>query len=160
MYKRRKGERRQWTPVKFPLVDNNNNVITQNRRRNLDRRSASMRLTLTLTYRNEPREFAANLSVITVGRSAECDLTINNSQTSRVHAKIERRGDVFVITDSSRNGTYVKNDDEEWMHVEDGAEKIIWGKGVISLGRRPDAEKEEWIHYVTSEADAAAAATQ
>ena len=160
MNKRRKVERRQWKPVKFPLLDNNNNVITHNRRRNLDRRSGSVQLTLRLTYHDKPREFDVNQSAITVGRSTDCDLVINNSFASRVHVKIERRGDVFVITDLSRNGTYVKNGDEEWMYVEEGAEKVIWGRGLISLGRKPGSEDGEWIQYVAQELDTPAATSQ
>ncbi len=43
-----------------------------------------------------------------VGRSSECDLQLLDHQLSRVHARIERRGDVYWLEDlGSRNGTFL-----------------------------------------------------
>ena len=46
-----------------------------------------------------------------IGRSAHCDLSIDNEELSRRHCRVFRSGDTFVIEDlGSRNGTRVDGD--------------------------------------------------
>ncbi len=43
-----------------------------------------------------------------IGRGAECEVVLDSQQVSRIHARIEIRGDGFWLTDEgSRNGTFV-----------------------------------------------------
>jgi sigma-54 dependent transcriptional regulator, acetoin dehydrogenase operon transcriptional activator AcoR len=45
---------------------------------------------------------------VVIGRDADCDVTLNDSATSRRHARIERRGEHYYIVDlDSTNGTMV-----------------------------------------------------
>ncbi len=56
-----------------------------------------------------------------VGRSAECDIAIDDRTVSRVHARISRRPDRIVVEDlNSLNGTYINDDAIKRGHVEDG----------------------------------------
>lgn len=42
-----------------------------------------------------------------LGRSEECEIYLEGETVSRAHCEIRRLGGVFLITDHSRNGTYV-----------------------------------------------------
>jgi DNA-binding response OmpR family regulator len=45
-------------------------------------------------------------SVLTLGRDARCDITLQSPYVSRVHARLDRRGDShFIVDEGSRNGT-------------------------------------------------------
>lgn len=147
MDRRRRKERREWNSVTFPLRDSSNNVVSKNRRRNIDRRAESDALRLTLSYHDEVRELNGDSVAITIGRGAACDIITRNSYASRLHAKVERRGDFFAITDLSKNGTYVKNREDKWVLLE-SAETLIWGYGMISLGKPIDPEDKELIRYL------------
>lgn len=44
----------------------------------------------------------------TVGRSRDCDITINDSSLSRLHFRLEdRNGTIFVVDNNSSNGTFL-----------------------------------------------------
>ena len=52
-----------------------------------------------------PRHFILSLDRIVIGRSSEADLTIDSREVSRLHAAIERRGEVMFLCDlDSRHG--------------------------------------------------------
>jgi pSer/pThr/pTyr-binding forkhead associated (FHA) protein len=56
-------------------------------------------------------EFPLTAEVVTIGRDAEADVVIDEPLVSRIHARIERRGDQFVIIDlGSTNLTRVNGD--------------------------------------------------
>ena len=45
---------------------------------------------------------------LTVGRGAQCDLVVDHASVSRRHARLQRRGEAWTVTDEqSRNGTTV-----------------------------------------------------
>jgi len=68
---------------------------------------AELRLNFKDTH-CEPRRAAVEKSPFLVGRHSECDLAISDSRLSRKHAKIDRIGDFFVISDlGSSNGTFL-----------------------------------------------------
>lgn len=62
-----------------------------------------------LVLRHGGREIVlgADRSAAMIGRDVACDLVIGDPKASRQHAKLEKRGDKFFITDQSSNGTYV-----------------------------------------------------
>jgi len=64
---------------------------------------------------------------ITVGRHPENDIVLNTPLASRTHARIERRGDHFVLRDlNSRNGT--------WVNGAKTAEQRLQGGETIRIG--------------------------
>lgn len=71
-------------------------------------------------------------SSLSLGRDGGCDLVIVDRRASRNHCKIERRGDKFVLTDISTNGTYVtfSGEPEFFLRRED---LILRGSGRISF---------------------------
>jgi predicted component of type VI protein secretion system len=57
------------------------------------------------------QEYSFPADVITIGREASCTVQLGSPHVSKVHAKIERRGDAFFLTDQkSRNATFVNDE--------------------------------------------------
>lgn len=53
-------------------------------------------------------KFFLDQDVCTLGRTASCDIVVQNGAISRLHAKIERQGPRYVLYDTnSANGTFV-----------------------------------------------------
>ena len=49
-----------------------------------------------------------NKSAVTIGRDESCDISLNSSAVSRVHAQLTRKDQEWYVTDlSSTNGTYI-----------------------------------------------------
>lgn len=69
---------------------------------------------------------------VPLGRDASCELVIRDRRASRNHGKIERRGDKFVLSDISTNGTYVTfaGEPEFFLRRE---ELVLRGSGKISF---------------------------
>lgn len=65
-------------------------------------------ITLMLTQAGQSRPLHFDQDVVTFGRSKDNTLPLNDRKVSRKHAKIERSGAVWKITDlESGNGTKV-----------------------------------------------------
>ena len=92
-----------------------------------------------------PRHIALNLLPITVGRSAPSELILEGSTVSRRHCKLERQGDLIVITDvGSTNGTFVNGERiEAPVALEDGARLTI-GAYTLNYHRRSQQELAGW----------------
>jgi class 3 adenylate cyclase len=71
---------------------------------------------------------------LTIGRTAESDITIDIDVVSRWHAEIVMRGDKFVLSDSSTNGTYVRLGNGPLLRVCRD-EITLAGSGEILPGR-------------------------
>ena len=80
-----------------------------------------------------------------IGRDPECDLPIVHHLISRRHCAIDRRGDKFVLSDQSSNGTFVtvEGDSEFALQRE---EFILRRSGCISFGQ-PRANSEHYIEF-------------
>ncbi len=84
---------------------------------------------------HEGREFDVpeGQSVVTLGRDPASDVVIADRMASRMHARIERRRDKFVVVDQSSNGTYVTVDGEREILLR-REELILRGRGHITFG--------------------------
>lgn len=88
----------------------------------------------------EGHEFDKDL--VTIGRAPDCDVVIDNLGVSRVHAQIERTGDVFVLRDlKSNNGTFVRGEKLQRYNLNNGDEFFL-GKHSVSFTIE---EEEEWM---------------
>ena len=85
---------------------------------------------------------------VVVGRDPECGLVVDDDQVSRHHCTIERRGDKFVIADTSSNGTYVTIQGTEDVLLQ-REELTLSKRGWIAFGQPRVAAKEavEFICY-------------
>lgn len=64
-----------------------------------------------------------NKAVITVGRSKQCDVVVDDSSLSRLHMRLEQRGDRwFVVDNNSSNGTFLNRRKVNEAMLKDGDE--------------------------------------
>ena len=102
---------------------------------------------LKLTHGAREVDLDQKSAPITLGRDAQNDLVIMDRKASRLHARIERRRDKFVIVDVSSNGTFcTMNDEPEIMLRRE--ELILRGSGRISFGHAYAEDVAEAVVYV------------
>lgn len=143
MYERRKAERRQWDHIAdYPLVDSEGHLVTHNRRRVVERRvwaggdvPRNDAVPRELRLRFMGRDVIMRADRLDIGRQGRSDVVVSDPVVSRQHAWVERRGTDFVLTDKSRNGTFVRFHGEERVHRVHGCELVLTGPGVMMLGR-------------------------
>ena len=73
---------------------------------------------------------------VVLGRGKDVDLRVREVDASRRHARIEQRRGKFLLTDESRNGTWIEAG-EEIVALRRGEHHTLNGDGVITLGRDP-----------------------
>ncbi len=88
---------------------------------------------VTLTHAGRAIELGEQRSLLTLGRDAQNDMVIADRKASRMHARIERRRDKFVLVDHSSNGTWVTVDGEQEITLR-REELILRGRGQMSFG--------------------------
>jgi adenylate cyclase len=71
-----------------------------------------------------------------MGRSQDCTIVMEDSGVSRHHATIEKRGDSFVLIDSSANGTFVTIESRQQFLLLRNECRLV-GSGIIRLGGKP-----------------------
>ncbi|MGZ3706898.1 MAG: FHA domain-containing protein, partial [Bdellovibrionota bacterium] len=124
--------------------DVENQTLSVGTRTNIRIKSVVLRLkygTVDLVRRREG-------DLVTIGRDATSSIVIESTMASRNHCTIERRGDKFLLIDSSTNGTFITPEGAE--EVELRREEFTLGShGWISVGR-PRAEADLAIEYFVS----------
>jgi class 3 adenylate cyclase len=83
---------------------------------------------------------------ITMGRAEENDVVVKGTLISRLHARIEVLRDRFLLVDQSTNGTFVTNQEGKEAFVRRDS-VVLQGKGLIGLGKAPDANAPDVIRY-------------
>jgi class 3 adenylate cyclase len=83
---------------------------------------------------------------VVIGRDASCHLVLSDRKASRVHARIERRRDKFVLIDQSTNGTYVSFDDEPEIGLR-REETLLRGNGRIVFGHGIAESDEDSVEF-------------
>jgi pSer/pThr/pTyr-binding forkhead associated (FHA) protein len=76
------------------------------------------------------------MRTITVGRDDSCDVVINNSRVSRIHAQISQEGTGYLYRDSSSNGTRING-----VMLSTGGERLISAGDAVILA---DVEPLPW----------------
>ncbi len=69
--------------------------------------------------------------VAILGRLGKCDIRLLDERASRIHARIERRQEQFVLIDQSTNGTFVTLDGGAEQHIRH-AELILSRSGILN----------------------------
>lgn len=103
----------------------------------------------------QPLEYELSEDVCTIGRHETCQIVVESTQkiVSRLHAKIERSGPRYLLSDAgSANGTFVNSQRLQGIHV-------LINDDLIGLGSKSpllrfiDPDKTivtnigEWLHY-------------
>ena len=95
--------------------------------------AAPMDTRLRLQHDGETLLLGPARPAITLGRDPASGIAIRDPRASRLHAKIERRRDRFVLVDMSSNGTYVTFADEAEIALK-REEVILRSSGRIVFG--------------------------
>ena len=69
------------------------------------------------------------MKAITIGRDNSCDIVINDSRVSRVHANIILQGNSYIYRDNSMNGTLING-----VLLKHGEMRINFGDSVLLAG--------------------------
>lgn len=91
---------------------------------------------LTIAYEDRVWRFEGP-GELTLGRDGACDVMVGDRKASRLHARVERRRDKFVLVDQSSNGTWVQFAGEPEMVVLRREELMLRSSGQIGLGHSP-----------------------
>ncbi len=103
----------------------------------LGTRTTDHRRLARLVLRYEGREWQFDgAGEISIGRDDTCDVVVGDRKASRKHARIEHRGDKFVLADQSFNGTWVQIKGEEAVVLR-REELMLRASGSITLGHAP-----------------------
>jgi class 3 adenylate cyclase len=98
--------------------------------------------------RHEGREIELGdaMRALAFGRDPQNDVVIGDRLASRMHARIERRRDRFVLVDHSSNGTYVAREGEPELPLR-REELVLRGRGRISFGHAQGAAPGEIVEF-------------
>ncbi|MBA3505791.1 MAG: adenylate/guanylate cyclase domain-containing protein [Betaproteobacteria bacterium] len=94
----------------------------------------------------------SSTSSLTLGRDTQNDVVLADPLASRLHAKIERRRDNFVLIDQSSNGTFVTIEGEDEIHLR-REELRLRGRGHISFGHPCVADSVEMLTFACIEGE-------
>jgi len=109
---------------------------------------AGTKLKLQLTISDKSFRFPDESGVITLGRDPSADVQLRESSASRRHAKIERRGCAYYLSDESTNGTYLQIDgNREVLIRRDNT--VLRQSGRISFGVSGE-KSEESLYFSIS----------
>ena len=106
---------------------------------------------LRLSYGGRDFEVAQDQPTVTLGRDSGCDVVITDKMASRMHARIERRRDKFVLVDQSSNGTYVTVEGEREILLR-REELILRSRGHVTFGHANAAGAGEVLRFHCLEA--------
>ena len=125
--------------------EDTSNVTMVQRAIRLDEAPQS-RVRLQLRYRGQALEMDDLAPPFTLGRDAASSLVVEAEWVSRNHALIECKRGLFVLSDRSTNGTYVRfgDDDELRLHRD---EVHLRRSGTISLGQTINLNPEHLIYF-------------
>jgi len=83
---------------------------------------------------------------LTMGRADENDIVVQGGLISRIHARIEIARNKLLLVDQSTNGTFVTSQDGKEAFVRRDS-VALQGKGMIGLGKLPEANASDAIRY-------------
>ncbi len=89
---------------------------------------------LEISIGDQSRKLNADGGRLTLGRSRDADLAVNDTRVSRLHAAIEWVGGHFILSDASSFGTWVYFGNQPEPVVLRRTECYLVGHGWISLG--------------------------
>jgi len=83
---------------------------------------------MALHEKVQQREYTLEQDVYTLGRSPTCQIVVSLDVVSRLHAKIERIGPRYILSDSnSANGTFVNSSRIQTQHLLKDSDTIGLG---------------------------------
>jgi class 3 adenylate cyclase len=112
-----------------------------------NRAQASTEAVLRLAHGSETLVMDENLAAVQIGRDMSHHIPIIDKMASRLHGRIERRGDKYYYVDLSTNGTYITIEgDVETVLRRDQA--MLRGRGTLSFGHSATDPGAELVTFV------------
>ncbi len=108
-------------------------------------------LRLELSFGARRVRIGANSGKITIGRSREASLTVDDPRVSRVHASLVWGGGQFILSDASTSGTWVYHGNLDEAVVLRRTECILAGNGIFVPGCQRGADDAPVIAFSVSE---------
>ena len=105
---------------------------------------------LELRFNDQVIEMNNGRPVVTMGRTDENALMVEDKHASRTHAVIVNRGNEFVLTDLSMNGTFIHvNGKRSMVLIRD--DFVLAGDGIIGLGHKVASDSPDAISFTSLE---------
>jgi adenylate cyclase len=101
---------------------------------------------LSLKHGEREIKLSEAMPTLSIGRDLTNDVVLADRKASRMHARIERRRDKFVLIDHSSNGTYVIVDNEAEMALR-REEVVLRNRGHISFGHAYQDDPTEVLSF-------------
>lgn len=100
--------------------------------------NSKARHVLRLEMLDRKSELSGDDQPLIIGRNVIDGFSIPDPRVSRVHARIEPRGDHFAVIDLSSNGTWVQFHNQPAAVELRQQECLLRGNGVLSFGAEPN----------------------
>ena len=111
-----------------------------------DARTGRPHKRVRLRYQGKEYVVGEGKESLTMGRADENDIVVQGSLISRIHARIEIARNKLLLVDQSTNGTFVTSEQGKEAFVRRDS-VALQGKGMIGLGKLPDANASDAIRY-------------
>ena len=104
------------------------------------------RMELHLTHGEQKLVLEQANATLSLGRDVGCQVVLADRKASRVHARIERRRDKFVVIDQSTNGTFVTFAGEAEIALR-REELMLRNQGRITFGHSMAESSDETVDF-------------
>jgi pSer/pThr/pTyr-binding forkhead associated (FHA) protein len=122
-----------WTEIRGPKVVEASPRRAQREAKRVERRSAPVQLTIVEPTALKGRRYPL-ADELTVGRAAGCQVTIDDTYASQLHARVfARDGQLFVEDLGSTNGTYLNRNKVQGPQVMRRGDRLQVGNTVMEL---------------------------
>ncbi|MEJ2116277.1 MAG: FHA domain-containing protein, partial [Gammaproteobacteria bacterium] len=107
-------------------------------------------MSIELFINGKKHTVALDKTSCVVGRDPSCDIVIQNKFVSRAHATILLKDGKFIVEDNSFNGTYIKFNNGQKIHVSKNEQTLV-SNGVMSMGKPIDDKSKSVIEFKISQ---------
>ncbi len=102
---------------------------------------------LMVKYQNIIIHINEDRKQVSMGRLKKNDISISKDHVSRLHATIKYKHGKYILTDQSKNGTYVKTQGRKGIFVKRKT-LLLSSSGIIGLGGIVTNESLEAIRFL------------
>ncbi len=102
---------------------------------------------MMVKYQNVMIHINEDRKQVSMGRLKKNDISIIKDHVSRLHATIKYKRGKYILTDQSKNGTYVHIQGRQGIFVKRKTLLLI-SSGIIGLGGIVTNESSEAIHFL------------
>ena len=102
---------------------------------------------MMVKYQNVMIHINEDRKKISMGRLKKNDISIVKDHVSRVHARIKYENGKYILTDQSRNGTYVHIKGRQGIFVKSKI-LLLSSSGIIGLGGIVTSDSPAAIHFL------------